>query len=86
MNYFDRFAIPHPSPAIYASMVAIGLTVIAILLVLTYFKKWGYLCRECLTSVYHKKIGIMYLIAAFLLLFRGCVDAIIIRAQTAFPY
>ena len=31
MEYFDRFAIPHPSPAIYASMVAIGLTVIAIL-------------------------------------------------------
>ena len=31
MDFFDRFAIPHPSPAIYASMVAIGLTVIAIL-------------------------------------------------------
>ena len=28
MDFFDRFAIPHPSPAIYASMVAIGLTVI----------------------------------------------------------
>ncbi len=25
MDFFDRFAVPHPSPAIYASMVAIGL-------------------------------------------------------------
>ena len=27
MDFFDRFAVPHPSPAIYASMVAIGLTI-----------------------------------------------------------
>ena len=27
MEFFDRFAIPHPSPAIYGSMVAIGLTI-----------------------------------------------------------
>ena len=37
MDYFDRFAIPHPSPAIYASMVAIGLTMIAILIGLNLF-------------------------------------------------
>ncbi|MFJ7936589.1 cytochrome aa3 quinol oxidase subunit I [Sporosarcina sp. NPDC096371] len=85
MDYFDRFAIPHASPAIYASMVAIGLTVIAILFGLTYFKKWGYLWREWLTTVDHKKIGIMYLIAALLMLFRGGVDAIMLRAQTAVP-
>lgn len=85
MDYFDRFAIPHPSPAIYASMVAIGLTVIAILVGLTYFKKWGYLWREWLTTVDHKRIGIMYLIAALLMLFRGGVDALMMRAQTAVP-
>lgn len=85
MEYFDRFAIPHPSPAIYASMVAIGLTVIAILVGLTYFKKWGYLWREWLTTVDHKRIGIMYLVSALLMLFRGGVDAIMMRAQTAVP-
>ncbi len=47
-------------------MVAIGLTVIAIIVGLTYFKKWGgYLWREWLTTVDHKRIGIMYLISAF---------------------
>jgi cytochrome aa3-600 menaquinol oxidase subunit I len=85
MEFFERFAVPHPSVAIYASMVAIGLTVIAILAGLTYFKKWGYLWREWLTTVDHKRIGIMYLISALLMLFRGGVDAIMMRAQLSAP-
>ncbi|MEW9110293.1 cytochrome aa3 quinol oxidase subunit I [Cytobacillus gottheilii] len=85
MEFFERFAIPHPSPAIYASMVAIGLTVIAIIAGLTYFKKWGYLWREWLTTVDHKRIGIMYLISALLMLFRGGADAIMMRAQLSMP-
>ena len=32
MEFFERFAIPNPSPAIYASMVAIGLTLLGLLL------------------------------------------------------
>ncbi|ETI69106.1 cytochrome aa3 quinol oxidase subunit I [Neobacillus vireti] len=85
MDFFDRFAIPNPSPVIYASMVAIGLTVIAIIAGVTYFKKWGYLWQEWLTTVDHKRIGIMYLISALLMLFRGGVDAIMMRAQLAVP-
>ncbi len=85
MDFFDRFAVPHPSPAIYASMVAIGLTMVAIVAGLTYFKKWGYLWREWLTTVDHKRIGIMYLISALLMLFRGGADAIMMRAQLAVP-
>ncbi|MGE6612401.1 cytochrome aa3 quinol oxidase subunit I [Peribacillus sp. NPDC076916] len=85
MDYFDRFAVPHPSPAIYASMVAIGLTMIAVVAGITYFKKWGYLWREWLTTVDHKRIGIMYILSALLMLFRGGVDALMMRAQTAIP-
>ena len=85
MEFFERFAMPHPSPAIYASMVAIGLTMIAIVAGLTYFKKWGYLWREWLTTVDHKRIGIMYLLSALLMLFRGGVDAIMLRAQLSAP-
>ncbi|WP_088105991.1 cytochrome aa3 quinol oxidase subunit I [Halalkalibacter urbisdiaboli] len=85
MEFFQRFAIPHPSPAIYAAMVAIALTTIAIIFGLTYFKKWGYLWREWLTTVDHKRIGIMYLISALLMLFRGGVDALMMRAQLAVP-
>ncbi|WP_085992583.1 cytochrome aa3 quinol oxidase subunit I [Oceanobacillus senegalensis] len=85
MEFFERFAVPHPSPLIYASMVAIGLTLIAIIVGITYFKKWGYLWREWLTTVDHKRIGIMYIISAILMLFRGGADAVMMRLQTAVP-
>ena len=50
---------------------------------LTYFKKWGYLWREWFTTVDHKKIGIMYIIVAMVMLFRGFVDAAMMRTQQA---
>lgn len=85
MEFFEQFAIPNPTPTIYASMVAIALTMVATLIGLTYFKKWGYLWNEWFTTVDHKRIGIMYLISALLMLFRGGVDAVMMRAQTALP-
>ncbi|RDW18310.1 cytochrome aa3 quinol oxidase subunit I [Oceanobacillus arenosus] len=85
MEFFERFAVPHPSPLIYASMVAIGLTVLAIIFGITYFKKWGYLWKEWLTTVDHKRIGIMYMISALLMLFRGGADAVMMRLQTSVP-
>ncbi len=72
-------------PLIYGADVSIVLATLAILFVLTYFKKWGWLWREWLTTVDHKKIGIMYLIASLLMLFRGGVDALLMRMQLAFP-
>lgn len=72
-------------PLIYGADVSIILVSLAIIFVLTYFKKWGWLWREWLTTVDHKKIGIMYLIAGILMLFRGGVDALMIRAQLAYP-
>ena len=85
MGFFARFAIPNPSPAIYASMIAIGVTVLLIVFGLTHFKKWIYLWSGWLTTVDHKRIGTMYLISALLMLFRGGVDALMMRAQTAVP-
>ncbi|WP_051375328.1 cbb3-type cytochrome c oxidase subunit I [Alicyclobacillus pomorum] len=70
---------------ILGSDVLIVLTSVAIVFVLTKFKKWGWLWREWLTTVDHKKIGIMYLIAALLMLFRGGVDAELMRTQLALP-
>jgi cytochrome aa3-600 menaquinol oxidase subunit 1 len=70
---------------IYMSDVAIVLTLFAIVFVLTYFKKWKWLWREWITTVDHKRIGIMYLIAALLMMFRGGVDALLMRTQLALP-
>ena len=58
-----------------------GLIVLAI--ALTYFHKWKYLWKEWLTSVDHKKIGVMYIIVAVLMLIRGGVDALMLRTQQA---
>ncbi|MCK6258621.1 cytochrome aa3 quinol oxidase subunit I [Fictibacillus sp. KIGAM418] len=72
-------------PLIYGADVAIVITLLGILVFLTFFKKWGWLWREWLTTVDHKKIGIMYLVSSLLMLFRGGVDALLMRMQLAFP-
>lgn len=72
-------------PMIYGADVSIFLVTLALLFVLTYYKKWGWLWREWLTTVDHKRIGIMYLIAALLMMFRGGVDAILMRTQLMVP-
>src|SRR5262245_55919967 len=44
---------------------------------------WPYLWNEWLTSVDHKRIGVMYLVLAMLMLLRGFADAIMMRSQQA---
>ncbi|RWZ79135.1 MAG: cytochrome o ubiquinol oxidase subunit I [Candidatus Chaera renei] len=61
-------------------LVAGGLAVVALLF---YFKRWGWLWREWLTSLDPKKIGVMYMVVATLMLLRGATDAAMIRLQQA---
>jgi len=65
--------------AVYGSLLA-GFVIIVLI---TYFKKWPYLWKEWLTTVDHKKIGIMYIILAMVMLLRGFSDAMMMRAQQA---
>ncbi|CAM4299243.1 cytochrome aa3 quinol oxidase subunit I [Paenibacillus phoenicis] len=81
---WDEFFVTG-EPMIYGAMVSIVVVSLAIVIGLTYFKKWGWLWREWLTTVDHKRIGIMYIISALLMLFRGGVDALLMRAQLAVP-
>lgn len=50
---------------------------------LTYFKKWQWLWKNWLTSLDPKKIGVMYIVIATVMLLRGAADAAMIRAQQA---
>ncbi|HEV8666845.1 MAG TPA: cytochrome o ubiquinol oxidase subunit I [Candidatus Paceibacterota bacterium] len=50
---------------------------------ITYFKRWRWLFTEWLTSLDHKKIGIMYIILSILMLARGFSDALLLRGQQA---
>ena len=60
------------------SIIIGGLVAVALLF---YFKKWKWLWREWLTSVDPKKIGVMYILIAVLMLLRGGVDAAMMRLQ-----
>lgn len=72
-------------PLILGSQIAIVLTSILIVAGLSYFKKWTWLWREWLTTVDHKKIGIMYILAGVVMFFRGGMDGLMMRAQTSSP-
>lgn len=62
------------------TMVMAGLSVIALLF---YFKKWKWLWREWLTTVDPKKIGIMYIVVAVVMLLKGFSEAAMMRLQQA---
>lgn len=74
-------AIPFHNTIIMCGALFMGIITLAILGALTYFKKWTWLWNEWLTSVDHKKIGIMYIVLAFIMLLRGFIDAIMMRMQ-----
>ena len=74
-------AIPFHNPIIMGAGAFMGLMVLMVLGSLFYFKKWTWLWTEWLTTVDHKKIGVMYIIAAGIMLLRGFTDAIMMRTQ-----
>lgn len=74
-------AIPLHEPIIVVTVAAIIIAGIGIAAAITYCGKWKYLWDEWLTSVDHKRLGIMYLILAFVMLLRGFADAIMMRSQ-----
>lgn len=76
-------AIPYHEPIVMGAVGFMVLGGIAIFAAITYFKQWGYLWREWLTSVDHKRIGIMYIILAIVMLLRGFSDAMMMRTQQA---
>lgn len=64
---------------------AVGITsilgAIVLIIYLTYKKHWKWIWHEWITTVDHKKIGIMYLIVSTVMLIKGVVDAAMMRAQ-----
>ncbi|PIC00055.1 cytochrome o ubiquinol oxidase subunit I [Caulobacter sp. X] len=79
-------AIPLHEPILLATFAMVALGGLTVLALLTRYKLWGYLWREWLTSVDHKKIGVMYIILAIVMLLRGFADALMMRAQQAMAF
>lgn len=75
-------------PFLYNPIIA-GATIFTVLIGLLVLwaiaknKAWVYLWKEWITTIDHKKIGVMYLILAGIMLFRGFSDAVMMRTQQA---
>ncbi|NDL65000.1 cytochrome o ubiquinol oxidase subunit I [Acerihabitans arboris] len=76
-------SVPYHEPIIMVTVAAIIVLGAALVAGITYFGKWEYLWKEWFTTVDHKKIGVMYMIVAFVMLLRGFADAIMMRSQQA---
>ena len=79
-------AVPLSQPL---PMIASGVVGLALASVLGWIVLKGhlpYLWREWITSVDHKRIGVMYCVLALVMLLRGFSDAIMMRAQQALAY
>ena len=72
--------LPH-DPIVIAATLFMSIVVILIMWALFHFKRWKWLWSEWITSVDHKKIGVMYIILAFVMLLRGFIDACMMRTQ-----
>ncbi len=79
-------AIPYHEPIIVGAVGMMVLGVLGIVALLTYFGKWKYLWNEWVTSVDHKKIGVMYVLVELVMLLRGFADAMMMRTQLALAH
>ena len=75
--------IPLDSPIIMSAGIFMGIVLIIVLGLITYYRLWPYMWHEWITTVDHKKIGIMYLVLAMVMLLRGFSDVILMRSQQA---
>src|ERR1700691_4195553 len=83
LGKLDWNAVPFDQPIVMGATAGM---VLAIVLVVSWIVLKGYLpylWREWLTSVDHKRIGVMYCVLALIMMLRGFADAIMMRSQQA---
>jgi cytochrome o ubiquinol oxidase subunit I len=79
-------AIPFDQPIPLFAAALVGVVIVGVLAWIT-LKGWlPYLWKEWITSVDHKRIGIMYTLLAMVMLLRGFTDAIMMRSQQALAF
>src|SRR5580704_11046710 len=81
---WDALPLDQPIPLVAGGTVfaLVGLIVFWIILA----GHLPYLWREWITSVDHKRIGVMYVLLGVVMLLRGFVDAIMMRSQQALAF
>ncbi len=79
-------AIPWSQPIPLVAGSAVMLILLAVLAWIVIKGYLPYLWNEWITSVDHKRIGVMYVLLALLMLLRGFIDAIMMRSQQALAF
>ena len=79
-------AIPYHEPILIGTFAMVAIGGLAFLAAMFKFRLWGPLWRDWITSIDHKKIGIMYIVLAIVMLLRGFADALMMRAQQAMAF
>jgi cytochrome o ubiquinol oxidase subunit 1 len=70
-------------PIVLGGVAGMTLGLVSIIGLVTYLKRWKWLYKEWLTTTDPKKIGIMYIVVALVMLLRGISDALMMRGQQA---
>jgi cytochrome o ubiquinol oxidase subunit 1 len=76
-------AIPLHDPIPLLTGIVVMLAIAGVLLLVTIKGWWPALWRDWITSVDHKRIGVMYVLLALVMLVRGFADALMMRSQLA---
>jgi cytochrome o ubiquinol oxidase subunit I len=76
-------AIPFNEPLPLISTAVVAIIILVALGIVVVKGWWPYLWREWLTSVDHKRIGVMYVTLGLVMLLRGFADALMMRSQQA---
>jgi cytochrome o ubiquinol oxidase subunit 1 len=79
-------AIPFDQPIPLVTSIVVILAIFSVLALITVKGWWPYLWEEWITSVDHKRIGIMYCLLGLVMLVRGFADAIMMRMQQAVAF
>lgn len=79
-------AIPFDQPIPLAAGILVILVLLGVLTFITVKGYIPYLWREWITSVDHKRIGVMYCLLALIMLLRGFIDALMMRSQQALAF
>ncbi len=76
-------AVPYHDPIIMTTLTVVAILGITLAVLITKYDKWGVLWNDWITSIDHKRLGVMYIILALIMLLRGFADAIMMRSQLA---
>ncbi|ATD05985.1 cytochrome o ubiquinol oxidase subunit I [Pseudoalteromonas piscicida] len=86
MSLFGKLsieAIPYHEPIIMVTLAVVAIVGLIVAAMVTKHKKWGVLWHDWITSIDHKRLGVMYIILALIMLMRGFADAVMMRTQLA---